>query len=196
MEDSIATVISKYMDVGREQTGEVCWVSPGTVLGNERVRVKAVRVVSEGRVAGVVSISKEFRIEIDYWNLEANSRRLVSVYLRNSICICILTSANLPSVSLTPDPWHIRPYPRGLFRTSCVILGSFLNDGAHSVSVFINVVLNDNIIVVKNILSFTVHDTGMMRKEYTGKWIGAVRPRLDWHTVQLVEDIGENYNQQ
>jgi len=44
---------------------------------------------------------------------------------------------------------------------------------------------NDGVIVIKDILSFTVQDTGIMRKEYTGKWIGAVRPRLDWHTVQL-----------
>ncbi|GAH87893.1 unnamed protein product, partial [marine sediment metagenome] len=63
MEGSITTVINKYLDLGREQTGEVCWASPDTAPGNERVRLKAVRVVSEGRVTGVVDISKEFHIE-------------------------------------------------------------------------------------------------------------------------------------
>ena len=35
------------------------------------------------------------------------------------------------------------------------------------------------------VLSFNVHDTGEMRKEFLGSWIGVVRPRLYWHTEQL-----------
>ncbi len=186
MEDSIITVITKYMDLGREQTGEVCWASPHTALGDEEVRLKAVRVVSEGRVTGVVDISKEFRIEIDYWNLEADSRRLVSIHLHNSMGICVLTSANLPSASLTPDPWYTYPYPRGLFRTSCIIPGNFLNDGLHSISVFVHNGLRlEDYIAARDILSFDVQDTGMMRKEFTGKWIGAVRPQLTWNTEHM-----------
>ncbi len=185
MEGSITDVINKYLDLGGEQNGEVCWASPDTAPGDERAHLKAVRVVSEGRVTGVVDISKEFRIEVDYWNLEANGRRHVSIHIHNSMGVCILTSANYPSASLTPDLWYARPYPRGLFRTSCIIPSCFLNDGPHSVSVFINETLSDNIIVIKDILSFSVQDTGMMRKEFTGKWLGAVRPLLDWHTVQL-----------
>ena len=38
---------------------------------------------------------------------------------------------------------------------------------------------------MRDILTFAVHDTGAMRKEYTSKWIGAVRPRLHWQTTQL-----------
>lgn len=186
MDDSMTTVINKYLDLGKEQSGEVCWASPDVAPGDERVRLKAVRVVSEDNTTGVVDISKEFRIEIDYWNLEAKERRLISIHLNNSMGICLLTSANLPSASLTPDSWYSRPYPRGLFRTSCIIPSNFLNDGPHSISLFINgATASDNIITNRDILSFTVQDTGAMRKEFTGKWIGAVRPRLDWHTDQL-----------
>ena len=186
MDGSITDVINKYLDQGAEKTGEVSWASPDTAPGNKRVRLKAVRVVSEGQVTGVVDISKEFRIEIDYWNLEANSRRLVSIHLHNSMGICVLTSANLPSACITPDAWSPRPYPTGLFRTSCTIPGNLLNDGPHSVSVFINEKsASDNILALKDVLPFTVRDTGVMRKEFTGKWLGAVRPRLDWYTTKL-----------
>lgn len=185
MDGGITEVISKYLDLGREQTGEVCWASPDEAPGNERVRIKAVRIVSEDNTTGVVDISKEFHIEIDYWNLEPNGRRFVAIQLHNSMGICLLTSNNLPSVSLTPDPWYGRSYPHGLFRTSCTIPGNFLNDGPHSISVFINTTVSDNIIAVRDILPFSVQDTGMMRKEFTGKWIGAVRPRLAWQTTQL-----------
>ena len=186
MDGSITTVIDKYLDLGREQTGEVSWASPDVAPGDERVRLKAMRVVSEDRITGVVDISKEFRIEVDYWNLEAKGRRLISIHLHNSMGICLLTSSNRHSASLTPDPWYAYPYPRGLFRTSCTIPGNFLNDGPHSITVFINErTASDNIITIRDILPFMVQDTGAMRKGFTGKWIGAVRPRLDWHTAQL-----------
>ena len=185
MDDSITNTIGKYLDLGRERSGEVCWASPEVAPGNERVRLKAVRVVSEDVVTAEVDISKEFRIEVDYWNLEADDRRFVSLFLHDSMGVCLLHSANFPSVSLVPDPWYTRPYPRGLFRTSCTIPGALLNDGPHSISVYIHATVNDNIIATRNILVFYVRDTGMMGKEYTDKWVGAMRPRLGWETNQL-----------
>lgn len=186
MDGSIHAVIGKYLDLGRQQTGEVSWASSEKSPGDERVRLKAVRVVSEDGATGVVDISKEFRIEVDYWNLEVNSRRLVSIHLHNSMGVCLLTSANSPSVCITPDSWYSRSYPLGLFRTSCTIPGNFLNDGPHSISVFINrITASEIILTIRDVLSFTVQDTGAMRKEYTGTWIGAVRPRLDWQTVRI-----------
>jgi len=166
MQGNITDVINKYLDLGSEKTGEVSWASPEVAPGNERVRLKAVRIVSEGQTTGVVDISKEFRIEVDYWNLEPNARRVVSIHLHNSMGICVLALANYPSASIVPDPWYERLYPKGIFRTSCTIPG-------------------DNIIVVRDILSFIVRETGGMRKEFTGKFLGTVRPRLDWHTVKI-----------
>lgn len=186
MEGTIRAVMHKYMDSGKEQEGEVSWASPDVAPGDERVRLKAVRVVSEGVVTGVVDITKEFQIAVDYWNLEPNSRRLVSIHLHTAMGVCVLTSANLPSACLIPDPWYSRHYPCGMFRTWCSIPGFLLNDDIHSISLYINeMTATDNIILVRDILTFTVQDTGAMRKEYTGKWIGAVRPRLHWQTTQL-----------
>lgn len=185
-EGSITAVIEEYLGSGWDKSGEVAWPTPDSAPGDDRIRLKAVRVVSEGVATGDVDISKEFSIEIDYWNLEANSRRLVSVHLYNSKGVCVLTSGNLPSVSLKPDPWYSRRYPVGLFRTSCTIPGCFLNDGLHSIHVYINERgANDTILLVRDVLAFIVQDTGVMREEYKGPWLGAVRPRLHWQTTQL-----------
>ncbi len=186
MEGTIRAVVHKYFDSGKEQNGEVSWATPDVAPGDERVRLKAVRVASEGVVTGEVDISKEFQVEVDYWNLEPNSRRLVSIHLHTSMGVCVLTSANFPSACPIPDPWYSRHYPRGVFRTSCAIPGFLLNDDIHSISLFINeMTATDTIVLVRDVLTFTVQDTGAMRKEYTGKWIGAVRPRLHWQTTQL-----------
>lgn len=185
-EGTIRAVIGKYMDSGEDQKGEVSWASTDVAPGDERVRLKAVRVVSEGVVTGEVDIAKEFQIEVDYWNLEPDSRRLVAIHLVMSTGVCVLTTGNLPSACPVPDPWYSRRYPLGLFRTSCTIPGFLLNDDFHSISLYINESTSiDNIIVMRDVLTFTVQDTGAMRKEYTGKWIGTVRPRLQWHTTPL-----------
>ena len=39
-----------------------------------------------------------------------------------------------------------------------------------------------NHIVKEKVISFNVIDTGGMRKEYSGPWVGIVRPRLAWST--------------
>lgn len=54
-----------------------------------------------------------------------------------------------------------------------------LNDGLYKIMLIIDR------LVASDVISFEVHDTGVMRKEYTGPWIGTVRPRLDWQTTQL-----------
>jgi lipopolysaccharide transport system ATP-binding protein len=46
-------------------------------------------------------------------------------------------------------------------------------------------VMTDNQTVqvqVNDVIAFTVHETGEMRREFTGRWIGVVRPRLEWRT--------------
>jgi len=97
----------------------------------------------------------------------------------------LLASGNLNSASLTPDSWVNKKYPVGLFRTTCVIPKYLLNTGMHSVSLYINGTMsNDNIILKKHIISFDVKDSDE-RKDYLGKWIGAIRPKLAWSTEKI-----------
>ena len=191
LDSGAAAVIGTYLHFGTEKGGEVNWNFPEEAPGDERGRLKAVRVVSEGGVTGQIDISKEFSIEIDYWNLKPEKRLLISIHLHNGMGICVMTVSNLPSASLTPDAWYSRCYPIGLFRTACTIRGNLLNDGTYTVSVYVNennlprLLDSDNIVFVPHVLSFVVEDAGTMRQEYTGKWLGVVRPMLAWQTVQL-----------
>ena len=41
---------------------------------------------------------------------------------------------------------------------------------------------------VNDALAFTTYETGSMRKEYTGTWIGMVRPKLEWKTEVISEE--------
>jgi lipopolysaccharide transport system ATP-binding protein len=186
IDGEISKVVDTYLNSGKEQTGEISWLSPESAPGDSMVRLKAVRIVCNDQVTGDVDIDKDFRIEADYLNLEPNGRRLVSFHIINAMGIMVLSSANMPSACVTPDSWYTRPYPKGEFRTSCTIPGMLLNDGLHSISIYINIAgATDIILFVKDVITFNVNDTGLMRQEYMGPWLGTVRPRLDWRTIQL-----------
>jgi lipopolysaccharide transport system ATP-binding protein len=178
--------VEMYLVPVSNHQGEISWAAPHSAPGDDRLRLKAIRVVSDGMATATPDIAKKIGVEIDYWNLEPNGRRLISIHIHNNDGVCVLTSGNLASACVTPDPWLMRPYPRGLFRTSCTLPANLLNDGRHTVGLYINQKsATDNILVMRDVLSFDARDSGEMRKEYTGKWLGAVRPRLDWKTDQL-----------
>jgi len=75
------------------------------------------------------------------------------------------------------------PLEAGIYRTQCRFPANFLNDTRYFVSVNLGPEIGRPSIALDSVLSFLVHDTGAMRKEYLGSWSGAVvRPRLGWTT--------------
>lgn len=185
LEDT-SSVIERYLSDKSEYSGEISWHNPEEAPGNHQVRLKAIRVVSDGKVSGSPSVSKDIEVQIDYWNLEKDGRRLISIHVLNSMDYMLFSSANIKSATLVPDPWIEKEYPVGLFRTSCIIPKLLLNPGHHNITLYINGrMAHDNIIFMNNVVSFNAVEAQEIRKDYLGVWIGAVRPLLHWETTQL-----------
>lgn len=182
----VSSAVDNYLSVKVDNTGERIWNEPGTAPGNYQVRLHAVRIVSDGETTGVPTVNKDIEIQIDYWNLEENGRRLVSIHLFNSMNFLILTTGNIKMATINPDPWVKKLYPVGLFRTTCIIPKYLLNTGLHTITLYINALgSSDNIVLQKNIISFDVQEDIELRSEHVHEWIGAIRPKLDWKTKQL-----------
>ncbi|HLM55418.1 MAG TPA: ABC transporter ATP-binding protein [Pyrinomonadaceae bacterium] len=182
-------VISAYISGGGATAGERIWDDPQTAPGNDKVRLRAVRIVSGGEVTADVDIQKETRVEIEFWNLKPDSRIAVGIHLLDKMGSGVLSSANMHSANLVRDEWFDRPHPVGLYRTVCTLPGNFLNEGVY----YINAVLLTNVIdievIVNEAVSFNVHESGAMRKEYGGYWLGVVRPKLAWQSEQLESPV-------
>ncbi|MFH1446420.1 MAG: hypothetical protein ABIG43_03300, partial [Chloroflexota bacterium] len=184
--DSVSSAIDKYLSNKSDLSGEISWNSPEDVPGNHMVRLKAVRIVSDGQVTAAPSINQDIEVQIDYWNLENNGRRFLSIHLFNSLGLQLITAFNKKTASLTYDSWAYKGYPIGLFRTSCTIPKFLLNTGMHSISLYINgTMASDTIVVEHSVISFDVQDDLDMRTEYSGEWPGAIRPKFAWKTEQL-----------
>jgi len=100
--------------------------------------------------------------------------------------VIVFNTINFKSANLIVDEWAGKHYPEGIYRSTCTIPGNFMNDGNYSIDAIIVTSEANFIELAKlNILSFTVRETGEMRAEFTGIWLGTVRPKLAWTTQQV-----------
>jgi lipopolysaccharide transport system ATP-binding protein len=181
-----AEVVQKYLATNRSSGGEMVWTQPAAAPGNELVRLHSVRILQEGLegAAADVDIAREVLIEIAYWNFKEGARLYAALWLKDHVGTFVLSSGNAHSSTLTRDPWFGAPHPVGLFRSVCRIPANFLNEGLYNVTAIVGKVPSVTQILLEQVVGFTVHDSGEMRKEYLGVWAGVVRPKLAWHTQQ------------
>ena len=183
----IHDVVAEYMSKDKNIEGEVTWTSVDSAPGDGTLRLKSVRVIREGKVTNSIAIDEDLDIEMEFWNLAPGALVYSSIHLLNQNGVGILASANFMSAMLEDDGWSGRPHPKGVFRTTCRIPRNFLNEGKYYVNAIVLTNVNEIHARVDEAISFVIHDTGEMRKEYTGGWLGVVRPKLEWHTELLTK---------
>jgi len=179
--------ISHYLSLGQVASNELKWADPASAPGNDIVRLHRVRVLQAEDDTGTedLDISKETRIQIEFWNLKDGEHLYAAIWLRHESGAVVLSSGTPRCMNLTPDAWYGNPHPAGLYRAEGSIPANFLNEGVYSVTPIVGRGVSDTQILLEWALSFKVHDTGEMRKEYYGKWIGVIRPKLAWRTERL-----------
>ncbi len=175
-------VLDNYLSISAPATEVVEWTDPKQAPGDEFVRLKSVSV-SGGGTPGKVDIQKDFKISVEYWVLQDRTHVIAAFHLTNSQDELLVTSGNQKSISAQYDPWVDRPYPIGLFRTSCTYPGRLFNDGFYRVTVYLNdASTSRHHVLERDVLQFEIVDTGFMREEYQGPWLGNLRLKLPWAT--------------
>ena len=175
-------VVPRYLKTAFSPRREMNWEDPSAAPGNDKVRLRRVAVRPEsGPADRIIDLHTSLLLEFDYWNLIANTRLNLSVVVMNEEGLPLFNTAPMEEPS-----WHGRPFPSGLFRSTVRIPGELLNDGTHRVQLYI---VEDQSVVLSrhdDLLVFDVVEPPGERQHWYGKWIGAVRPQLDW-TTELVE---------
>ena len=177
-------VISKYIGMGADTSGEVTWDDLEPAPDNDNVRLKAVRIRSKNNVTRDILINEDIQIEIDYWNQNEKDILTTILILKDKMGSDVLASNNSPSANLSVDNWSRERHPKGLFRSICAIPANFLNNDKYSIDVGISNGRGWEAFK-ENAISFVVHETGEQKKEYSVNWRGVVRPRLAWSTKFL-----------
>jgi lipopolysaccharide transport system ATP-binding protein len=183
----IRKVTSYYIQSGNLSPARRQWSINADTPGDEVVRLKSVYITTNNEEMATIPINQEVCIEIEFWNLKEGAQISSSIHLLDKYGAPILASGNLKSATINMDEYASLPYSNGLYKTTCVIPPNFLNNGIYLVNVFLLTDISDIHVQVDEVISFEMVDTGEMSKEYTGGWIGVIRPKLEWHTQKQNE---------
>ena len=180
-----ADVVQEYVATSSQSGAEAVWASEAEAPGGQVVRIAAVRVRAGGRCTSDVDITEDVTVEVEYWVVQEAPRLFASLILHDQLGVLAFVTSNLPSVSIAHDGWGGERHSPAMYRTRCTVPGGLLNDGIYRATVTVNSDFSRREASVEEAVSFTVHDSGGMRKEYAGGWPGVIRPKLDWQTELL-----------
>jgi lipopolysaccharide transport system ATP-binding protein len=171
-EGPASEVVDKYLNDQPGLNRERTWSSWETSPGNERVRIRAVRIRTPEEGEMVITVQSEIFVEhelevvgpIDEFNLS------LLLYDREGICIF---NAISPAEAVFP----------GRYRYTLCVPGDLLNDGSHRVRVLL-VSSTRPVIDLWDVVEFDVCDAGR-NSAWLGEWMGAVRPKLPWRCERV-----------
>ncbi len=180
LDGDVYAVTNKYLQSDLGTSAERSWSDPKTAPGNDIVRLKAVRVVSNGSITDTIDISHPATIEIEYWN-----------YASDSQLICGLAFLNEQGVILfVSNDFSRQTKSLGIYKSMCAIPDNLLAEGQVKVLVQIcNAQHLDEIYILEHdVIAFQVVDTKRLEtlaEKWGGHIPGLIRPQLNWQSLLL-----------
>ena len=166
-------IVNRYLQNHKGDNLESIWKDDSTAPGDDRVRLRSVRVILPADTADPITVHTALRIEFTYWNYVPGSVINVSMILNNLEEACVFNSVS---------DWQ--PRPAGLIRHTVEIPGDFLNAGSYYVNLYIVKDTSVGMLFQKNVVAFEVIEAEATGNWY-GKFPGVVRPKLRWHSEAI-----------
>ena len=177
-------VAANYLKTTVLAMAEKVWSDISSAPGNEKVRLHRACVRPlEGSVEDI-TVRTLFALDFEFWNLEPDAYLNLSLIVLNEEGVQLFNTG-----PIFESKWNGRPFPVGLFRSTCFVPGDLLNDGLYRVQLLI--VKDRSVIIFKydDALVFEVHEAIELRKDWYGKWPGVMRPNLEWSTELITSDL-------
>jgi lipopolysaccharide transport system ATP-binding protein len=166
-------VIDHYLQKNIADNREAVWEDEKTAPGDDRVRLRSVRVVLQDGSDGIITVHTPLRIEFTYWNYVPGAVLNVSMILNNLEEVCVLNSGSGNA-----------PRPAGLIRHTVIMPGDFLNAGSYYINVMIIKDASVGILLHNSAVAFEVVE-GKVAGNWYGRVPGIVRPKLRWETETI-----------
>ena len=187
-------IVDHYLQMTDVRTSEKNW-SITDAPASEHMRLLSARVVDDsGEPASTVRIDRRCGIEMAYEVLQDLDSGYAGLWLKDGTGTEVLSSGNKPNVSSVVDRFGDRPMPRGRYRSVCWLPPDFLNAIHYLVTPMLGVGLSDTQVLVEDAITFEVADTSDMRGAYQGRWLGVIRPKLEWSTSQIATNTPSTVN--
>jgi lipopolysaccharide transport system ATP-binding protein len=173
----VTQVTSDYLQVGYTNTLEKVWDDFESAPGNDKVKVRRVAVCPDQTDSlDNITVATPIKLIFECWNFLANSYLNLSVVIYNLEEVCIFNTVS-----------SSHNFSQGLIRGIFYIPGNLLNDGIYKIRLLVVQDTSIPLLDISDILTFEVKDISRQGSWY-GKWLGAIRPQLDW-SLELVSSL-------
>jgi lipopolysaccharide transport system ATP-binding protein len=180
-------VVGVYLNSGLGTTACREWPNINKAPGNEIVRLRAVRVHSQGgETSGSIDIRHPVGIDMEYEVLSSGTVLVPNFHFYNEEGVYVFVAQDC-------DPaWRQRPRPAGKYTSTAWIPGNLLAEGSLIVGAAVS---THNPLIIhfyeRDAVAFQVIDSvegDSARGDYGGAMPGVVRPMLRWETVYASPD--------
>jgi lipopolysaccharide transport system ATP-binding protein len=178
------SAVSHYLKTSSTTEYGQVWEDIAKAPGNEIVRLRSAFIRPRGQDSSdLLTVRTPFDLEFEYWNLQPETRLNLSLVLINGEGVVVFNTG-----PVNERFWHGNPFPKGLFRSVCRVPGNLLNDDTYRIHLLM--VKDESAVIfhLDDVLVFEIHETGERRGAWFGKWIGTVRPSLEWTTELIAAD--------
>jgi lipopolysaccharide transport system ATP-binding protein len=188
LDSTVLEASAQYLNSGLGTSAERRWDDIETSPGNAVVRLRAVRVISEGVVSDNVDIRKSVTIEMEFYNFKEGAELFSAFSFLSDQGVILFVS-----VDFDEQQWGSKPRPVGLFHSKCTVPGNLFAEG--QVRVIAEVSTRHPFYEVHflehDAVSFQVIDKGekgSVRASWGRNLPGVVRPFLQWENVYVDRD--------
>lgn len=170
----IQSIINQYASQAQANRLRQTWNQLADAPGNQYIRVKLVELVPELDQPGAsIDVRTSLTLRFELWLMQDKLHILTGLHLFSSSGECVLD---------VMSPFN--EYRKGVLAGECTIPGNFLNDGSYYISLIVYRDTWDELYYHEKCLTFDVDDYRKKNMNFSGKWMGAIRPQF---LVQLVQ---------
>jgi len=174
--------VEAYLATGTRAEGERRWENLEGAPGNDKIRLRAVRVLNaDGEVSSVVSNQHPFYVAIEYDVLQPLSGCQVGFWVLSSDGVIVFVAGDNEDSN-----WLGRVRNLGSYKSTCKIPGRLLNSGLYTLTIASDVRNAELVFVEENALRFYVEQTKIPAHSQA-KPAGVICPFLEWQ-VSLKSD--------
>jgi len=170
-------VIENYLNVTNRNLHERHWDHPDDAPGNQNVRLMYVGIENlTGESQLNLRVDKPLRLHFRVLSKIESNKFHFNFQLYTANHVCVFNTASIPQT-----------FPRGIVEATCDIPANLLNDNIYSVSLMIHCKGVEGL-HLPDALIFEMEDADRSDWGWYGKWIGAVRPKLNWNVAFINEE--------
>lgn len=177
---SAEDVVAAYMSVGAQTEGERRWEDQGEAPGNDRIRLRAVRILSSaGEVTSKLDVRFPFYVEVEYEVLKPLLGVQVGFWVLTVDGVVVFVAGDNED-----SGWLGRMREPGRYKSLCKVPGLLLNAGTYTLTVASDMRNAELLFVQNDILRFEVEPTQFPAHSYT-RPAGMICPFLEWRVNKL-----------